>query len=249
MRILLFFFSLNFLIGLDCKGEDLPPLVQNAKSAYEKRRDDGLRRLDEEYAKELQRFRVQYTKVGDLRSALAIEEEIKRVEARLDASVIAAEDQPALQDFAKKLISNGASTAKFEDGKIEISGKGFVYLDELIKPPFKLTVKIIPSGEVRIYYSEDQKAAMICNWSSDPKQLRYHEYIPGKEKGAGVKEKGFLELGKSHVIVWNFRKDGVRVSADGRTVLRFTPQIKNLVGKIGIGSFHGFHHSNRRMET
>lgn len=193
-----------------------------------------------EVAVALKTYLKETTQSGDLKTANLIQAKINELSSTATKTMAKGNklggDKSNLEAVVKKLVSKGACTAKLENGAILFSGSGFVTFDELVKPPFKLTLKLIPSGEIRLYYANNDKSAMIFNWSDDPQQFRYHEYIINKQKGAGVQGKGFLQPGETHEITWDFRESGVRISANGRLIHRFDPEQKNIVGKIGIGS-------------
>ena len=108
--------------------------------------------------------------------------------------------------------------------------------DEAFEAPFTLTaVAKTDSTNLRLYWHVGE---IIFNWECSVRELRVHHPVTGEQWG--IKDHGFLTVDHWHEIVWEVKRDSMRVIVDGE--VRFHKEgddFSQVRSAVGIGPCFG----------
>jgi hypothetical protein len=103
------------------------------------------------------------------------------------------------------------------------------------RAPFTLRVVAkTDSTNVRLYWHLGE---IILNWECSVRQLRVHD--PGTGRQRGIEDRGFIEVGAWHEIVWRIDAGGMRLVVDGEDRFAGNGHYAGIDAPLGIGPCFG----------
>lgn len=103
------------------------------------------------------------------------------------------------------------------------------------RPPFTLTaVAKTDSTNLRLY---GHLGEIIFNWECSVRQLRVHDPADGEQWG--IDDQGFIAIDEWHEIVWEVRRDSMRVRVDGRLRFAGEGEYEGIQAPLAIGPCFG----------
>lgn len=124
---------------------------------------------------------------------------------------------------------------------IQLTGAGRNHMNaaaitpRTFRAPFTLrTVAKTDSTNLRLYWHLGE---IILNWECSVRQLRVHDPATGAQQG--LENRGFIEAGAWHEILWEIDARAMRVVVDGEDRFVGTGMYADIDAPIGIGPCFG----------
>jgi hypothetical protein len=103
------------------------------------------------------------------------------------------------------------------------------------RPPFALrAVAKTDSTNLRLYWHLGE---IIFNWECSVRQLRVHDPATGRQ--IGIEDRGFIDAGVWHEIIWQVDGDAMRVAVDGEDRFARRGSYADIEAPLGIGPCFG----------
>jgi hypothetical protein len=113
------------------------------------------------------------------------------------------------------------------------------------RAPFTLRVVAkTDSTNLRLYWHLGE---VIFNWECSVRELRVHDPATGKQ--TGIHDRGFIEAGAWHEIVWTIDADSMQVVVDGDERFSSAGSYAGIEAAIGIGPCFGSTVMVRELEV
>lgn len=114
-----------------------------------------------------------------------------------------------------------------------------------LRAPFTMRVVAkTDSTNLRLYWHLGE---IIFNWECSVRELRVHDPATGKQ--TGIHDRGFIEAGQWHEIVWTIDADAMQVVVNGDERFSSEGSYGGIEAAIGIGPCFGSTVMVRELEV